>query len=172
MYQIDPGLNRTQLQLMIKKKDPILVLNSKDGWKPAAIIHPSTGLKEEAACFKRQGTTEVYRSCAITWQNNLHIIGGQQKPNQISRLTGFNLKWIGDLSFRHTGRGCAVMGNKIYLCFGRDSRVCRKSDGPLKSFSGVASLNFERLNIPITSSNSKFSKCLYIQFLSVNLSKL
>ena len=57
----------------------------------------SVGGKEEFKCFEHESTTEASGSCSVNWNNQLFIFGG--KTRQISRLTGYKLKRVGDLSF-------------------------------------------------------------------------
>ena len=122
-------------------KDPILVLNGYDGWKPAMLLS-SAGEQKELACFERDDTTEAFQSCSINWNNQLFIFGGRSDKRQISQLTGHKLEKVGSLDFDLFNGACSVMNNRlIYLCFNTaestDYRRCRRATGPLEQFSQV-----------------------------------
>ena len=80
---------------MVKKPEPrpkntsVLVLNSvKSDWsRPAMVISPD-GSQHEVSCFEPGEKTQAYMSCSITWQNQMHIFGGELETKQISRLSG------------------------------------------------------------------------------------
>ena len=58
----------------------------------------------------------------------------------------------------------SIMGGEIYLCFDTKSDqtdVCRKSSGPLETFSQPFNSNHKHLNIQLVSSESKFSKSFF-----------
>ena len=135
------------------------MLNSHRGWKPAMFIN-ERGNQQEVACFEKEGSTDAFYSCGINWQNRLYIFGGWFQRRQISLLSGRKLNRISSLTFDHASSGCSVMGDEIYLCFNAgswsDSKVCRKTTGPLEAFSKVLSSNFDHFGIQISSSNSKF----------------
>ena len=78
----------------------------------------SAGEQEELSCFKRQDATEAWFSCSVSWKNQLFIFGGYEEKTQISRLIGYKLKHVGDLTFNHHSGACSVMDNRyIFLCF-------------------------------------------------------
>ena len=104
----------------------------------------SAGELEELACFERDINTEIFQSCSVNWKNQLFVFGGENKRKQISRLSGYKLERVGNLTFKHYDGACSVMGNEyIFLCFsapsadtGMDDYLqCRRSTGPLKEFS-------------------------------------
>ena len=85
-----------------EKNKKILVLNSQYGWKPAMLIN-SAGEQKKLTCFERDGDTEAYYSCSITWKNQFHVFGGYSYFRQISRLNGYKLERIGSLDFLISG---------------------------------------------------------------------
>ena len=100
------------------------------------------GEQEELGCFERDNDTEVFFSCQAIWQNELHVFGGNVKKRQISKLNGHRLERLGSLTFDHREGQCSVMNNQyIYLCFQLDNSVdwnrCRRSTGPLETFSEI-----------------------------------
>ena len=137
------------------KNETILVLSSNQGWKPAMLVNLAGG-QEELTCFERDDTTEAYKSCSINWQNQLFIFGGSSEKRQISQLSGYKLKRIGDLLFDLDKGACGVMGNKLFLCFSYDDgRRCRRSNSPFEQFSEVALSAYWHRNIQATCSDSK-----------------
>ena len=137
-------------------KDPILVLNSFGGWKPAMLLN-SEGEQKELACFERDDTTEAYNSCSINWNNQLFIFGGISDKRQISRLTGHKLEKVGTLDFVHYFGACSVMNNRfIYLCFNfADGNRCRRSTGPLEQFIQVSLSSYAHAATQTSCSDSK-----------------
>ena len=137
-------------------KDPILVLNSRDGWKPAMLLN-FEGEQKELDCFERDDTTDAYRSCSINWNNQLFIFGGGGDHRQISRLTDHKLERVGSLDFNHFMGACSVMNNRfIYLCFNfADGNRCRRSTGPLEQFSTVSLSNHTHSSTQTSSSDSE-----------------
>ena len=115
------------------------------------------GGQEELTCFERDDNTEAYFSCSINWQNELFIFGGVNEKRQISKLSGHQLKRVGDLDFDLTFGACNVKGNELFLCFHEhDTRRCRRSTGPLDQFSEVALSTHSHRYIQISCSDSKF----------------
>ena len=135
------------------------MLSSRNGWKPAIIINEK-GHQEQLGCFEKVGAVEAQSSCAITWKNQLYIFGGWTEPRQVSLLSHHRLERISSLEFTYASSACAVVSDEVYLCFnGRsydDSKVCRKSKGPLKAFSEVLSSKFHHWAIQLSYSESKF----------------
>ena len=127
------------------------------------------GKQDELTCFERDSDTEVYRSCSINWKNRLHIFGGSSEKRQISRLNGYKLKRIGSLTFDHYIGACSVMANKfIFLCFGTDNKQCRRSTGPLFTFSEIPPANYDH-HWTQTSCSESESSCLVSHYKSVKL---
>ena len=141
------------------KNDSVLVLSSKGGWKPVVTIG-SSGNHEVVACFEKDSSTIAFHSCSLSWKNQLHIFGGNPEKRQISRLRGYKLERIGDLSFDHYHGACSSVANEIYLCFDlNDGKVCHKSTGPLETFSEITPSKFNHKFISNSNSNST-SQCL------------
>ena len=137
-------------------KGKVLVLNSYQSWKDAMLIDP-TGEQEQLICFEKIGSTHAYGSCAINHQNMLHIFGGYRDRRQISRLSGYYLERIGDLTFDFAWGGCSVMENgRIFLCNPSEPVYkCRRSTGPLKNFAQIESSAYNHFNIQTSCSDSK-----------------
>ena len=136
----------------------ILLLTGKPGkkWKPLLIN--SAGEQNELTCFERDSKTEASDSSSVNWKNQLFIFGGYNEVRQISRLTGHKLERVGSLPFDHRRGACSVMAEQfIFLCFGDDGyKRCRRSTGPLKQFSEVASsTNEHKWNYQTSCSDSK-----------------
>ena len=150
------------LDAQAEKNGAVLVLNSRKGWKPAMVIK-SNGEQQELSCFERDGNTEAYKSCSLTWQNRFHVFGGDKRRRQISRLNGYKLARIGDLAFDHYLGACSVMANQfIFLCFNiynSNDYKCRRSTGPLETFSEVSLTTHDHRRTQTSCSESK-SSCL------------
>ena len=141
----------------------ILVLNSIGGWKPALLVN-SEGEVNELSCFERDDNTEAFMSCSVNWQNQLHVFGGNRERRQISRLNGYRLERIGDLAFDHNFGACSVMADQyIFLCFNTpsssDHSLCRRSTGPLETFTELPLTNHRHRTTATSCSESK-SCCL------------
>ena len=124
----------------------------------------SEGEQKELSCFERDDNTEAYFSCSINWKNQLHVFGGGSERRQISRLNGYRLTRIGNLDFDHQLGACSVMANQfIFLCFNSynstDYKRCRRSTGPLDTFSEIALANHTHQDTKTSCSESK-SSCL------------
>ena len=123
----------------------------------------SEGEQKQLSCFERDDNTEAYMHCSLTWKNQLHIFGGNTDWRQISRLNGYRLERIGTLSFDHFLGACSVMADQLYLCFSsydpRDFTRCRRSTGPLETFTEIAPANQKHRSIKTGTSESK-SCCL------------
>ena len=57
--------------------------------------------QEELNCFEKVGKTQARGSCSIIWQGQFYIFGGNVETEQISLLTGYKLKRVGNLGFDH-----------------------------------------------------------------------
>ena len=135
-------------------------------WRITWIIN-TEGEQEELNCFSTHGlNTEAHTSCLINWQNQWHVFGGRNQMRQISRLNGRRLDRIGDLAFDHYFGSCSMVNNQIHLCFhfadnndNNDYQRCRRSTGPLETFSEIALSNYEHGRSKAGSTDSK-SACL------------
>ena len=76
-----------------------------------------TGSQAELSCFEHDNNTQLFLSCSVSWQNQMIIFGGRMRTRQVSRLDGYRLNRIGNLSFDHEDGTCTVMNDEIYLCF-------------------------------------------------------
>ena len=145
-----------------KRYGSLIYLESffKWGYKPNVMIN-TDGQHEKLTCFKRDDKTEADRSCVVNWRNEYHVFGSYKERRQISKLSGLNLKRIGELAFDHYRGACSVMNNQfIFLCFNtdrdrKDTKRCRRATGPLGTFSEVASTNHDHRSILTSSSDCK-----------------
>ena len=110
-------------------------------------------------------TLSSFGYLGVNWKNQLFIFGGSTEQRQVSRLSGYKLERIGDLSFDHQYGACSNMENQyIFLCFDLkedsndidDPRRCRRSTGPMKQFSEVALSTHVHRGIQTSCSDSKF----------------
>ena len=140
----------------------VLVLNSNGGpWKPAMLV-TTEGEQDELSCFQRDDNTEAWEFCSVNWKNQLHVFGGVNEKRQISRLNGHKLERIGTMPFDHNYGGCSVMANQfIFLCFNygnpNDYKRCRRSTGPLETFSEIPLASYDHRRTQTGCSDSKFS---------------
>ena len=126
------------------------------------------GEQKKLDCFEHDFNLHVDGSCSLTWQNQLHIIGGYPRitARSISKLNGYKLELIGKLPFDFRRGGCSVMNNEyIYLCFDQDIHIgnqkrCWRSTGPLETFSEIALANHHHHWTKPSCSESKFSKLI------------
>ena len=135
----------------------VLVLNSWNGWKPALLLD-ATGRQDELDCFSHDENAEAYQSCSLTWQNQLHIFGGNSNRRQISRLSGYRLEFIGSLPFDHHLGACTNFADqKIFLCFNYyiGFKTCRWSREPLGTFEQATLASYDHRETRISSSNGK-----------------
>ena len=121
----------------------------------------SEGEQKELSCFERGARTEAYYSCSINWKNQFHVFGGFYQKRQISRLSGYRLELIGNLAFAHSFGTCSVMANQlIFLCFNNDwndFKRCRRSIGPLETFTEITLSKHNHRGIQTSCSDSKSS---------------
>ena len=110
-------------------------MSSYSGWKPAVLVD-STGRQDKLECFTHDKDSEVYRSCSVTWNNELYIFGGAHNKRQISKLVRYKLQVIGNLPFDFQFGGCTTMASgKLFLCFSLyDYKRCQWSTEPLGHF--------------------------------------
>ena len=136
----------------LARNKTVLVLNSRNGWKPALIVD-SNGRQDELGCFAHDQNAEVLRACSVTWQNEFYIFGGELNNRQISKLIGYNLKVVGSLAFDHYWATCTNMANrKLFLCFNvaskliphsSDDKRCRWTNEPLGDFQQATLARYE-----------------------------
>ena len=126
------------------------------------LINP-TGGQKELTCFETGSKTAAWTSCSVNWQNRFYIFGGHDYDHlrQISLLQGHKLQRVGTLSFNHRYGACSVLSSQyIFLCFNglspNDYKRCRRSNGPLETFSEVSQSNHEHKWILTSCSESKF----------------
>ena len=152
----------------------VLVLNSLDGWQPAAMI-TLTGEQQELGCFEAdESLSSAWLSCSISWKNQWHIFGGavsENKARQISSLDGTKLTNIGSLSFDHQLGACSTIGETIYLCFNsmakwsmsiskamtaaNEFKRCRRANSPKGTFTEIALSSHNHMETQTSASESK-----------------
>ena len=127
------------------------------------LVYPG-GHQEKLACFERDNI-EAFGACSISWRNQLYIFGGAGE--QVSKLIGYKLKRIGYLWFKYQYGTCSVMNNQyVYLCFSRyltsdlTYKGCRRSTGPLETYSAVTLSKYDHREAQISCSDSRFC-CLF-----------
>ena len=121
------------------------------------MIINSFGDQEELDCFAKDWQTDTRFSCSVTWKNQFYVFGGENEPQQISRLIAHKLTKVGSLEFSFSGGACTQMNNKlVFLCFdSKDKRKCWKSANPLNSYKSIPSSNSDHGYIQISASKSK-----------------
>ena len=136
----------------------VLVLNSLYAWKPAVVINHA-GEHSILDCFERDNKTDAVGSCSFSWQNKMHIFGGDSEPRQISRLDNYRLKRIGDLPFNNLYGTCTTMTPEfIFMCFNwgqNDDKRCRRATDPLGNFTDIVLSHHQHIWTQASTSNSK-----------------
>ena len=101
--------------------------------------------------------TEVYRSCSLHWQNHHYVFGGAKETHQVSMVNGNRLERKAELDFPFRNGGCTVLNQiTIVLCFGTlESKVCRKSNNPLGSFTKLPNTKYGHKHTRIASFDGK-----------------
>ena len=115
----------------------------------------------ECTDFTIADDVKVYHSCAITYQNQFFVYGGQMLKSfsrQIAKVTNKSLKRVGDLPFDFIRGGCSSTTDKILLCFSEQSdwRTCYKSTNPIAQFLERKKSKHIHLRIKFASSECKF----------------
>ena len=112
--------------------------------------------------FDVDGEAEVFRSCSLTWENELYVFGGNSKQTQISKVTSCRLEPIGQLKFNHHLGDCVnVAGNKVILCFNNasgDSKKCRVASSPTGEFSEMKLSQYDHSWTRIATNDGEFMK--------------
>ena len=151
----------------------VLALNTNKFYtrprKNWAILVDSHGDKTDLSCFQKGEHTEAYKSCSVTWKNQMIVFGGEIERQQISRLDGYELTRIGQLSFDFRRGACTVFNQKfIFLCFSDleynnknstiEIRQCRQTSDLHVQFSKTTPSKHGHAKSAISASNSKFKK--------------
>ena len=130
-------------------------------------------------CFEFDDGTQVHRSSSVTWRNNFFIFGSELHPKQISKVIGYKLTLIGQLSFNHEYGSASVMGegvvliyfwffyrtlyenheDLIFLCFQTkkiDHKKCRVGSDPLGTFEEISPSQYPHSRARTSASDSRF----------------
>ena len=106
--------------------------------------------------------TEAYRSCSVSWHNEMYIFGGSNDSRQISVVKKCSLERIGQLDFEHYSAACTSANGMVYLCFnGRDhfdATKCRVTANPsLGKFTDMPKSYYNHRWTRIASSKGEFA---------------
>ena len=100
--------------------------------------------------FSIDEEAEVYKSCSLSWENELFIFGGSSKRTQISKVTSCRLAPIGQLTFNHYSGDCVNVANdKVVLCFNYntgdsgDWKKCRSASSPTGAFTEMTPSQYD-----------------------------
>ena len=146
----------TQTTTGQKVLDNVIVLMNRK--RPT--ITDFNGKNDDNFYFMYGDNTVVGRSCALTFQNQLYILGGYGIYNrQISKLVDQELRRVGTLSFDHSLGGCANIGDrKILVCFDEHTEnynQCRFSDEPEGTFVRMPNSTYSHRWVRMAASHSE-----------------
>ena len=107
--------------------------------------------------FTIADNVEVYGSCAVTYQGQFYVYGGETYKRQIAKVKDMSLTNIGSLPFDFYHGGCASTKSKILLCFHRegDHKTCYQTTNPTDQFVETTKSIHEHKTIKFASSESK-----------------
>ena len=153
----DTTTSKTSTTPALSKPD-ILILHTKGSNIP--VITNASGKDDREVNFAIDSDVEVDCSCSLTWRGEHFVFGSYYKTNQIAKITGCELKKVGELPFDHVYGGCANMAdNRVYLCFNNldrlDLRKCRYAESPLSKFEKTPKSYEQHANARIGASESK-----------------
>ena len=125
--------------------------------------------KSKEIGFKYGSGTEVFNSCSIVWRGQMVVFGGDKYRRQISVVEECKLTKIGKLAFPMKNGACAQRDDvEIFICFEnrKDSSTwknCRRSTGPLETFSKLPSSNYDHRSTRIAVTSGKLWKLSTLQ---------
>ena len=125
----------------------ILVLNNKKPSNVPMIIDGKGRSKEIGFAYGPE--TQARQSCSIIWHGQMFLFGGYPNKRQISVVDGCQLTKKGELPFKMNVGACAQRDNaEIFICFEvwddeSTWKNCRRSTGPLESFSKLPSSTYK-----------------------------
>ena len=101
---------------------------------------------------------EVDRSCAVTYQDQFFVYGGDTHRRQIAKVTNKSLRNVGSLPFDFRLGGCSSTTNNIILCFHYfgDYRTCYQTTNPTGQFKQTTKSIHKHKEIKFASSECKF----------------
>ena len=147
-----------------------MAINTFNGDKRAFSINPRGGY--DKLDFQFGKTTEVYKSCSLQWHNHYYIFGGYNERRQVSMVNGNRLQRKATLDFNFEDGACTVLNQQtIILCFDFDeTKVCRKSNNPLGTFTKLPNSNHEHHSTRTASIDGKDAlnqhfKLLYLRLI-------
>ena len=139
-------------------------------WNPAVTFGLS-GAVNQFQCFEKDTKSRADKSvCSLTWKNKMHIFCdvGYDSYTSISRLNGFKLEHLKNLSFLFSQGACSATKDEIYLCFWRDgsfgekspSKKCKRATSLEQGeyFTDVARSNYHHEGSKISASDGKCKK--------------
>lgn len=86
----------------------------------------------------------MYRSCALTHENNYYIFGGNSNRRQTLKLINCGLTLVGALEFNFSYGACSSTNGIIVLCFDQyDSKQCRQATSPFGPWSIITPSTFD-----------------------------
>ena len=143
----------------------VLILNT-DRLINVPVLTNSAALVDKDFNFEIDEKAEVYRSCSLTWENELYVFGGESKTTQISKVTSCRLEPVtgATLNFDHKEGDCvSVAGKKVVLCFGKSgnneiTKKCRWASSPTGTFSDVESSQYNHRWTRIATDDGEFIK--------------
>ena len=143
----------------------VLVLNT---YKPAnkPILTDLNGKAMNCPAFTIADDVEVYKSCAVTYQNQFYVYGGNTHKRQIAKVTNKvtpTLRRVGTLPFKFAFGGCTSTTDKIILCFHYGfhgdrgyPRTCYTTTNPIGQFEETRKSIYKHGLIKFASSECKF----------------
>ena len=126
------------------------------------VLTNAAGRDDKDFNFEIDEQAQVYKSCSLTWENELYVFGGNSLKNQISKVKSCRLEPIGKLEFDHHMGDCVnVASEKIVLCFNDDRfngdrRRCRLATSPTGVFSVMTPSQYDHEGTRIATDNGKF----------------
>ena len=98
----------------------------------------------------------------------IYFYGGQDCPDQINRLVGYELERTGKMKFKHGDGSCSsVKDKRVFMCFDNYGNLCRQMTERPPHYGNIHSTvphtelpetKFDHIGGPICASESKNSK--------------
>ena len=140
-----------------KERTDVLILNTYSSNNVPILIN-AAGDVDSDLDFTIDSESEIYVSSSLTWKNDFHVFGSNSKKTQISKVTACRLEKIGELAFPHRLGDCVnVADEKIYICFGDDTKKCRVGSSPTDHFNEITPSLYNHRVTPIATNNGKFN---------------
>ena len=125
------------------------------------MIYPNAGYDQ--INFEFNNDTDVFRACSLQWHNHHYVFGGidgRALNAQVSMVNGNRLEKIKKLEFAFDEGACTVLNQAtILLCFNRrenQSKLCRKSNNPLGSFTKLPASTYGHAKIRVASFDGNY----------------